>query len=148
MSEMRGWVIRYGWLLLLLLAVGNELYKQYQHRPVMDFSLTESSYVAAKRGDAGSLTYKMTKVREPCAVKTDTLHLVLRDSAGSGFRINQHSGASAGAIIGVLEQTIQFEVPRFATPGPATVSVSGTFSCGGATIVQQTPPYPYEVLGE
>ncbi|HBJ40496.1 MAG TPA: hypothetical protein DDZ20_06980 [Hyphomonas sp.] len=140
------WLLRHGWLFLLIFALAYEANRQWQLRPVMDFQFSESSYIPAPPGGVGSLTFTMAKTRDPCRLRPDTLHLIMEDNVGNGFRINQHSGAQTGAPVGTLERTIDFEVPRFATPGDATVAVAGQFSCSRALILERTPAFPFEVL--
>lgn len=146
MANVYQWLLRHGWLILILAAVAYEGNRRWQARPVMDFTQSESSYVPAAPGSVGSLTFSMVKTRDPCRLQADTLHLVLHDGEGNGFRINQHSGVLRDAPVGELNRTIDFEVPRFAQPGPSTVRVAGQFLCTRTLIYERTPDFPFEVL--
>tara|TARA_Y100000815_G_C13245097_1_gene463304 strand:- start:6 stop:467 length:462 start_codon:yes stop_codon:yes gene_type:complete len=140
------WLLRHGWLILIILAVAYEGNRRWQYRSVMDFSQSESTYTPAAPGDVGNLTFSMLKTRDPCRLQPDTLHLILRDGEGNGFRINQHSGVKRDAPVGLLDRSIDFEVPRFARPGDSTVAVAGQFLCTRAIIYERTPDFPFEVL--
>ncbi len=141
-------VLSHGWIALALLAVAVVSFRVWMVRPVMEFSsAAQSSYVSAPPGADGSITLSMEKLRANCSLAPAATELIVYDTSGDGFKVNQRSGLrSMLGVRGHIDRTIKFEVPRFAVPGMGYVGFVGVFDCSGYTVVQRTPSYPFEIL--
>ena len=120
-----------------------------EQRPVMIYpAIDEYTYTPAKPGGVGVVSGTVEKLRGDCDVRVSPSDLVLVDANGGVFVINQRSGLRLRLPKGRHEVNIKFEVPRFAAPGAATVSLQQIYDCWPFPITQHSPAYKFEVLGQ
>lgn len=120
-----------------------------EQRPVMVYPPEDQyTYTPAKPGGVAAIKGVVEKLRGDCDAKVSPSDLVMRDFSGGMFVINQRSGLRLRLAKGQHEVAIEFEVPRFAAAGPATVSLHQTYDCWPFPVRQHSPQYRFEVLDE
>ncbi|MEM8615441.1 MAG: hypothetical protein AAGF20_00750 [Pseudomonadota bacterium] len=130
------------------------LWSAHSNRTVVEFApAITSKTMGASPGGTARLVFLYEKVREHCKLNRDNNHLWLIDGGQEHYSINQRSGVPEEVVSGTGETVIDFEVPRFARPGPGFVFIRGSFECSDMlgmswTIDHRSPNYPIEVLNE
>lgn len=116
-------------------------------REVMEYPATVD-FDAARPGEMGAISGIVNKVRGDCVAHPTIADTVLIDANKSGHVINQRTGLRLLLPKGQHTVTLQFEVPRLAVPGEATIQIHQTYECGAFRVRQSSPVYPYEVLAD
>lgn len=127
----------------MVAVLGYLAYERYQQRAPVLWDMSTASYVAAAPGHVGQVAFSYEMLRR-CVLDQATTRLTLTDVLGGHFSINQRTGVPSISA-GAQDRTIRFEVPRFAHPGPASVSVSGLMRCNGARVWIDSPQIPFTV---
>ena len=124
-------------------------------RPVLEFGPVRQIPNGVP-GQTAILNVRVSLERPECRVASGTTWVTFRDSSASDYAVNQHSGFIPEEDLTnpdrqiTREMSVRFEVPLYATQGPAEVTLLSSWECpmSFGLIHSISPAYPFEVTDD
>lgn len=122
-------------------------WQHHEKRPVLKFSPAATAEVeAAAPGRLASIRFSYEVLRDGCRLKPASARPFVIIGGSGPVPIYDRTPITSEFNVGTVRPTIKFLVPQNVPVGVGTFWIEGDFDCGGWTVHEKSPRYPFEVL--